>query len=158
MGLQSASYRPSVDFHIHCVVLTSWPSEFSFLRNIFRLAGLRMHHAGALSEADFLLTVTGSTVLLADVGFGGGSWQNAIAMLTERHPLVPMLVIAERADWRHLADLYDRGACGVIWKPFDFQATRRQIRTLHEAFKERLAWREETAGQQTPLRWADSRK
>ena len=157
MRNRSAPRKFPVDLYVNCVVLISLRSEFSFLRNIFGLAGLRMHHRKCLQEADFLLTVTYSTVLLSDVRFDGGSWQNAALLLKERHPLVPLLVIADRAEWRYLMDLYDRGACGVIWKPFDFQTTRKQIRTLHEAFKERLAWTSETA-REAAIGWADSKR
>jgi DNA-binding NtrC family response regulator len=141
--------RPA-DLYVHCVVLSSLRSEFTFLKNVFRLTGLRMHYAETLEEADFLLTVTDSTVLLSDVLFEGGCWQAALQMLHERHQLVPMLVIADPADRPFLKDLFERGACGVVWKPVDFDAARKLIRTLHEASKERRLWLEETAQQHTP--------
>jgi len=115
-----------------------------------------MHHAECLDQADFLLTVTESTVLLSDVVFEGGSWQSALRLLRDSHPLVTMLVIADSVDWPFLRDLFDRGACGVIWKPFEFEAVRRLIRTVHEASKERRAWQEETSPRRTPLHCADS--
>jgi DNA-binding NtrC family response regulator len=127
---------------IECVVLTSLGSEFTFLRNVYRFAGFRMHRAESLSEADFLLTVTGSTVLLSDVAFAGGSWREAVSLLDESHPLVTMLVIADSIDRPFLGDLFSRGACGAIWKPFQFGAVRRMIRAVHEASKERRILRE----------------
>jgi len=144
MANQSDPPKPLVDSHIHCVVLSSFRSEFTFLQNVFRLTGLRMHHAESLDQADFLLTVTDSTVLLSDLVFEGGSWQAALGMLSDNHPLVPLLVIAEAVDWPYLKDLFERGACGVVWKPFDFDATRKLIHTVHEASRERRLWLQET--------------
>jgi DNA-binding NtrC family response regulator len=145
MRIQAAHRKQPIDLYIDCVVLSSFRSEFTFLQNVYRLTGIRMRHAESLDEADFLLTVTESTVLLADIVFADGSWQSALSLLRERHPLVTMLVVADPVDSPFLRDLYDRGACGVIWKPFDFDAVRMLIRAVHEASKERRALREEIA-------------
>ena len=134
-----------IDLYIDCVVLSSFESEISFLRNVFRTSGIRVHHAASLVEADFLLTVTGSTVLLCDVIFDGGYWHGALDLLAQSHPLVTMLVIADPVDRPFLEGVFARGACGIIWKPFEFAPVMRQIRTVHEASKERRALAEETA-------------
>jgi DNA-binding NtrC family response regulator len=139
----SARQRPPLDLYIDCVVLSSFLAEFTFLQNVLRTAGIRMHHAESLDEADFLLTVTGSTVLLSDVIFEGGYWHGALTLLADRHPMVTMLVIAEPIDRPFLVDLFPRGACGIVWKPFQFQSIARQIRAVHEASKERRALQEE---------------
>ena len=145
------------DPHIHCVLLSSFRSEYTFLRNVFRLAGLRIHHAESLDQADFLLTVTGSTVLLSDMVFENGSWQSALHLLRDHHPLVPMLVVAEPVDGPFLEDVFDHGAFGIVWKPFDFEEVRRQVRVVHEAALERRAWHEETSPGRADVRWVDSR-
>ena len=111
----SATNQP-VDLYIDCVILSSFGSEFTFLRNVFRLTGIHMHHAESLEEADFLLTATGSTVLLADVAFADGTWKNALDLLRERHPIVAMLVIAELIDKPFLEELFTLGGCGIVWK------------------------------------------
>ncbi len=128
-----------IDLYIDCVVLTSFESEFTLLRNIFRSAGIRMHHAASLEQADFLLAVTGGAVLATDVTFAGGSWEDALRLLALSHPLVVMLVIAEPADSPYLAELFPRGACGMIWKPIQFDRVKRQIRFAHQAFRDRQA-------------------
>jgi DNA-binding NtrC family response regulator len=135
--------KQPIDRFIDCVVLSSFEGECSFLRNVFRTAGIRVHHAESVIEADFLLTVTGSTVLLSDVIFEGGYWQGALGLLTKGHPLVTMLVIADPVDRPFLGDVFVRGACGVIWKPFEFESVTRQLLTAHEASKERRALLEE---------------
>jgi len=131
--------------YIDCVVLSSFRGEFTFLRNVFRPAGIRMHHAESLDQADFLLTVTDSTVLLADVVYADGTWHSALSLLKDRHSLVTTLVIADPVDRPFLGDMFSRGACGIIWKPFEFGAVRRLIRVGHEASKERRALQDETS-------------
>jgi DNA-binding NarL/FixJ family response regulator len=107
-----------------------------------------MHHAESLDQADFLLTVTESTVLVSDVVFADGFWHDALSLLSDNHPLLTMLVIADPVDEPFLRDLFDRGACGVIWKPFEFETVGRLIRAVHEASKERRALQEETLSHQ----------
>jgi DNA-binding NtrC family response regulator len=139
MRTQAAGRKQPIDLYINCVVLSSFRSEFTFLQNVFRLTGIRMRHAESLDEADFLLTVTDSTVVLVDVLFADGSWQDALNLLSNRYPLVTMLVLADPVDCPFLRDLFSLGACGIIWKPFDFDAAARLIRAVHEASRERQA-------------------
>jgi len=143
MPNQAVRKRQPTDLYINCVVLTSFRSEFTFLRNVFGRTGIRMHHAESLDQANFLLTVTESTVLLSDVIFVDGFWQHALSVLGDNHPLVTMLVIADPVDRPFLRDLFNRGACGIVWKPFQFEEVRRLIRVVHEASKERRALQEE---------------
>jgi DNA-binding NtrC family response regulator len=143
MPNQAIRKRQPTDLFIDCVVLTSFSSEFTFLRNVFGGAGIRMHHAESVDQADFLLTVTESTVLLSDVIFVDGFWQRALSVLGDSHPLVTMLVIADPVDRPFLRDLFNRGACGIVWKPFRFEEVRRLIRVVHEASRERRALYEE---------------
>ncbi len=135
--------KQPIDHFIDCVLLSSFEGESSFLRNVFRTAGIRVHRAESISEADFLLTVTGSTVLLSDVIFEGGYWHSALGLLGKGHPLVTMLVIADPVDQPFLGDVFSRGACGIIWKPFQFGSVTKQLRAAHEASRERRALLEE---------------
>jgi DNA-binding NtrC family response regulator len=154
MPNQFVRKKQPIDLYIDCVVLTSFRSEFTFLRNVFEHTGIRMHHAESLDQADFLLTVTDSTVLLSDVIFADGSWQGALNVLGDNHRLVTMLVIADPVDKPFLRDLFNRGACGIVWKPFQFDEVRRLIRVVHEASKERRALQEEIVsgrGHSAPL-------
>ena len=118
MPNQDVRKRQPTDLYINCVVLTSFRSEFTFLRNVFGRTGIRMHHAESLDQADFLLTVTESTVLLSDVMLVDGFWQRALSVLGDSHPLVTMLVIADPVDRPFLRDLFNRGACGIVWSRF----------------------------------------
>jgi DNA-binding NtrC family response regulator len=141
--MASAGHKQPVDLYINCVVLSPFHSEFTFLHNVFRLTGIRMHHAESLVQAEFLLTVTGSTVLLVDVIFADGTWRTALDLFRDSYPLVTTLVMADPADRPFLKDLFHCGACGILWKPFQFDGVRRLIRAAHGASRERQALREE---------------
>jgi len=78
MPNQAVRKRQQTDLCINCVVLTSFHSEFTFLRNVFGHTGIRMHYAESVDRTDFLPTVTDRTVLLADVMFVDGFWQHSV--------------------------------------------------------------------------------
>ncbi|MBZ5623174.1 MAG: hypothetical protein LAQ69_31310 [Acidobacteriia bacterium] len=124
---------------IECVYLTCFRSEFSVLAIILHYSAIRMHRAETLEEADFLLTVTGGTVLLSDVMFLDGSWQDALPMVGKLHPFVASLIVADRADGLSAGDAYARGACGALLKPVDSSRAIQMIRTLHEAARDRVS-------------------
>ena len=124
---------------IDCVFLTCFDSDFHFLANVL-LGSIRMHRAETLEQADFLLTVTEGTVLLTDVSFLDGFWHEAADMLTQFHPVVAFLVLADEVDRQFVSEAPNRGACGVLWKPLDWSQVRRFIRLAHEATEERAIW------------------
>jgi len=71
-------------------------------------------------------------------------------MLAEHHPLISLLVLADPVDGQFIQDLYEGGACGVLWKPFGFEPTHKLIRTADEATRERRLWQEEYEKSGTP--------
>ena len=125
---------------IDCVFLTCFDSDFHFLANVLLGSEIRMHRAETLEQADFLLTVTGGTVLLTDVSFLDGFWDEAADMLAQFHPLVAFLVIADEVDRQFVSEAPNRGACGVLWKPLEWSRVCRSIRAAHEATEERIIW------------------
>ena len=125
---------------IDCVFLTCFAAEFSTLARVLQFSGIYAHRAERLQEADFYLTVTGSTVLMTDVAFLDGNWRDALEMAAATHPLTASLVAAERVDWPFLTDAYGLGACGVLWKPMEFSAAAGEIRKLNQAARDRAAW------------------
>jgi DNA-binding NtrC family response regulator len=127
---------------IDCVVLTAFESEFTFLRNVFGFAGFRIYHADTLEEAEFLLITTGATVLLTDITAVDCSWRTALEALADRHPLVAAIVIADSVDRPHLADAFRRGACGIVWKPIQFDVVTDLIRAAHQASVDRRSLRD----------------
>jgi DNA-binding NtrC family response regulator len=125
---------------IDCVFLTCFDFDFHFLANVLLGSGIRMHLAETLEQADFLLTVTGGTVLLTDASFLDGSWDDAIDMLAHFHPLVASLVTADQVDRQFVSEAPNRGACGVLWKPLEWSRVCQFIRAAHEATGERIIW------------------
>ena len=119
-----------------------------------------MCRAETLEEADFYLTVTGATVLLTDVTFLDGTWRDALRMASETHPRAAAIVVAEAVDYSLLSDAYDRGACGLLWKPVNFLEAIDLIRTLNQAACDRVQWLDElfcrasasTEGNRIPVR------
>jgi DNA-binding NtrC family response regulator len=128
--------KPGID----CVFLTCFESEFAFLANVLPGSQIRMHRAETLEQADFLLMATGGTVLLTDVSFLDGFWDEAADMLARFHPLVAFLVIADEVDREFVSEAPHRGACGILWKPLEWGEVRRFIRAAHEATGERAIW------------------
>jgi DNA-binding NtrC family response regulator len=128
---------------IDCVVLTSFDNEFSFLNSVLRPAGIRIHRAETLEQADFLLMVTETTVLLSDVAAVDCSWRCAMERFREYHPLVAMLLIADPIDEPYVQDAFQLGACGVLWKPIQFDTATRLIRVANEASRERAVLKAE---------------
>jgi DNA-binding NtrC family response regulator len=125
---------------VECVYLTCFRREFSSLATILQYSGLRLERAESVDEADFLLTVTGATVLISDVTFPDGTWRDALHMAAGTHPLVAPAIAADPVDWPFLADAYDRGACDVLWKPIHFLQAIQTIESLDEAARERSLW------------------
>jgi DNA-binding NtrC family response regulator len=138
-----AQYRDQepVTNRIECVFLTCFRSDFSFLATVLYYSSIRMHRADTLDEADFLLTVTSSTVFLSDTRFLDGSWRESLRMVSEVHPHVAALVVADAVERPFLsdADVYALGACGILWKPLWMDRTIDLIRTANEAAQNRAA-------------------
>jgi DNA-binding NtrC family response regulator len=122
---------------IYCVFLTCFSHDFNFLQRMLSYSEIRLHRAETLDEADFLLTVTESKVLISDTVFLDGSWVDALEMLSCVHPRSSFVVAADSVDIRFVGDAVDRGACAVLWKPLDWARMMRLIRTVHEAALER---------------------
>jgi len=127
----------SAHCRIHCVFLTCFSYDFNFLQRMLSYSEVRLHRAETLDEADFLLTVTGSKVLISDSVFLDGSWVDALEMLSCVHPRSSFVVAADSVDVGFVGDAVDRGACAVLWKPLDWAQVMRLIRTVHEAALER---------------------
>jgi DNA-binding NtrC family response regulator len=131
---------------VHCVFISCFPHDIEFFRRMLAYSEIRLHRAETLDEADFLLTVTASRVLISDTVFLDGSWADALEMLSRFHARSSFLVAADPIDAGFVRDAVNRGACAVLWKPLDWAHLTRWIRTVHEAALERSALDEETVG------------
>ena len=68
---------------------------------------------------------------------------DALDMAGQMHPLVGSLIVADPVDSPFLTRIYERGALGVLWRPFDFTREVRMIRTADQAARERACWLKE---------------
>jgi hypothetical protein len=62
-------------------------------------------------------------------------------MVSEARPRVAALVVADQVDRPFFSDLdvYDLGACGILWKPHSMDRTIGLIQVAAEAAAERAA-------------------
>ena len=124
---------------MHCVFLTCFRAPFFVLATTLHYSGVRLHQAASLEEADFLLTVTDAKALLCDVTFPDGDWRDALRMVEQSHRFVPFLIAADPVDAPFLSDACTRGACGILWKPFDFTLAIHTVRAAGQAARDRAA-------------------
>ncbi len=127
----------SVHDGVDCVVLSCFEHEFLFFASMLVPARIRLHRAETIEMADFLLLATGGTVLLTDTTFLDGSWKDAAEMVESVHPLVAVLLHADRADYAFLSDAREEGALDVLWRPLDLSKLRSASRRAHEIALER---------------------
>jgi DNA-binding NtrC family response regulator len=122
---------------IHCVFITCFSHDIEFFQRLLLYSEIRLHRAEALDEANFLLTVTGSKVLISDTVFLDGSWEDALDMLLHVHPRSSLLVAANPIDLEFVNDAINRGACAILWKRLELAKLMGLVRTVHEAAMER---------------------
>jgi DNA-binding NarL/FixJ family response regulator len=116
---------------IECVFLTCFNSDFQVFAVLLRRSGIYMHCAETLERADFLMTVTGATVLLADPVFEDGTWGEAAAMLESFHPRAALVVVADGEDGEFRINALDRGVCGLLSKPLRMSDLRDAVQAAH---------------------------
>ena len=122
---------------IQCVFVTCFTYDFAFYGTLLRYSDIQLHRAETIDQADFLLTATGGTVLLSDVVFLDGSWDDAVDMLIHVHPFVASIVVASEVDRQFVSQAPNRGVCGILWKPFQLGQLTRLIRAADESARAR---------------------
>jgi DNA-binding NtrC family response regulator len=78
--------------------------------------------------------------LVLDTTFLDGSWEDALAMIGQVHPLVATLICADLVDREFIAGAQERGAFDVLWRPIELDRLRSSIGTAHEVTVERRLW------------------
>jgi hypothetical protein len=130
---------------IEAVWVTCFRSEFSALATVLQYSRIRLRRAETLEDADFMMTASGATVLLADPLFLDGGWPEALAMARESHPVAACLVVVEPDGWPRLAEVYTLGGCGILPKPVDPIEAIGVIRTADQAARDRRFFRRHCA-------------
>jgi DNA-binding NtrC family response regulator len=125
---------------VDCVFLSCFDHNVLFYAAMLGQGGIRLHRAHTVEMADFLLLATHGTVLVTDTTFLGGSWEDALAMTAQVHPLVATLICADLVDREFIAGARERGVLDVLWRPIEFERLRPSIWTAHEVTVERRLW------------------
>ena len=125
---------------VECVLLSCFDHNALFLASMLGQGGIRLHRAHTAEMADFLLLATRGTVLVLDTTFLDGSWEDALAMTAQVHPLVATLICADLVDREFIASARERGAFDVLFRPVELDRLRTSIRTAHEVTVERRLW------------------
>lgn len=110
---------------IKCVFLTSRESEFRAAAAILSSTRIFLHHAATLEQAEFQLARTRARVLLTELKFPDGSWEDAVDMLLYSYPQAALVLAAPDPDdtlWIHALE---RGAFDLVAKPFRAEELRR---------------------------------
>ena len=113
-----------------CVLLGCSEEDYQLTSSLVEAARIRLHHAASLGEADFLLRIEDSLVLLAEETFARGNWRNALAMIVRRHRDVALVVMTASAAEGVRLDVLERGAYDVILRPL---VAEELVRTLRNA-------------------------
>jgi DNA-binding NtrC family response regulator len=113
-----------------CVFLTSSEPQLQAVSGLLPRAGIRIHHAAVLGQAELLLGATRATVLLTEAKFLNGTWEDAIDMLRS-HPEVAVVVTSALADERLWLDALERGAYDLLAQPFAGEEVRRTLENAH---------------------------
>ena len=137
---EAESRMPSKCGGVDCVFLSCFDANALFLAAMLGQGGIRLHRAHTTEMADVLLLATRGTVLVLDTTFLDGSWQDALAMTAQVHPLVATLICADLVDREFVACARERGAFDVLWRPIELERLRPSIWTAHEVTVERRLW------------------
>jgi DNA-binding NtrC family response regulator len=125
---------------VDCVFLSCFDHNALFLASMLGQGGIRLHRAHTAEMADFMLLATRGTVLVLDTTFLDGSWEDALAMIGQVHPLVATLICADLVDRKFIAGARERGALDVLWRPIELDRLQSSIWTAHEVTLERRLW------------------
>lgn len=108
-----------------CIFLACSEREQKLVAEIVEPAGIRVHYAATLEEADHLMAVRNATVLLAEAGSGCDKWEAAMEMLNKHHPAAALVLVSGDADEGFWIDALEKGAYDLVLKPFVGSELRR---------------------------------
>jgi DNA-binding NtrC family response regulator len=114
-----------------CVYLTSSIRVAEIASVLVTSVQIRIHRSTTLDHAEAQLRATKSRVLLTDISFERGGWEDALRMAA-RLPLRTAVVLVSRlADERLWIDALERGAYDLILEPFQADEMRRILENAH---------------------------
>jgi DNA-binding NtrC family response regulator len=114
-----------------CVYLTAAFCAAEIARTLLNLAQIRIHPSASLDDAKARLQAAKSRILLTDVWFGTGGWEDALRMAARLPLRTVVVVVSHLADRRLWLDALDRGAYDLLLKPFEADEMRRILENAH---------------------------
>jgi len=139
----------SGDPDIKCVFLTPSETEFRRAEAILRATPISLHHAATLEQAEFQLARIEAGVLMTELQFPDGDWEDAIEMLSHSYPRVLLVLAAAQADERLWIRALERGAFDLVSKPFQTEELRRILENA-DAHSKMLGSGEARVSQEPP--------
>jgi DNA-binding NtrC family response regulator len=116
---------------IDCIFLTPWMRTAEEVARLLKNTEIHIHHAATLKQAKSMLLQTGARVLLSEVVFADGNWEDATKMIGEFELAVSVVVVTGRVDERFWITVLERGAYDLIPRPFSSSELLRIVENAH---------------------------
>ena len=101
-----------------CVYLTSSIRTAEMASTLLSSAQILIHHSATLTDAKARLLATQSRVLLTDISFEGGGWEDALRMAARLPRPTALVLVSRLADERFWIEALELGAYDLILEPF----------------------------------------
>lgn len=118
-------------YELSCIYLTSCSQAAKRASTLAATAQIRIHHANSLDNAKALLQATKARIILADVTFEKGSWEDAVRMASLLPLRVTLVLVSRFVDQRLWIDALEGGAYDLILEPFHADELRCILGNAH---------------------------
>jgi DNA-binding response OmpR family regulator len=117
--LQVAGHTPNIpSYRFSCVYLTSSSRAAALVSTLAASAQIQIHSASTLGNAKARLQATKARVMLTDVMFERGGWEDAVRMAARLSFRAALVLVSPFADQRLWIDALECGAYDLILEPF----------------------------------------
>ena len=114
-----------------CVYLTSSTRVAETASALVESVRIDIHRSTTLDDAEARLQATKSRVLLTDISFERGGWEDALRMAASLPLRTAVVLVSCLADERLWIDALERGAYDLILEPFQADEMRRILGNAH---------------------------
>lgn len=113
---------------IDCVFLTNSARNYGIVSRLLAKSRIRLSHATTIEQADFLLTATGSRVILTE---SSEEWAKTFDMLNVLHPGASFVIAVEEVEREAWIEIAWQGICDVVMRPFSAVELRKVLESAH---------------------------
>jgi hypothetical protein len=118
-------------YRLPCVYLTSCGEAAKLASTLAATSWIRIHRAHTLDNAKAQLQNIKARVILADVTFDGGSWEDAVRMAERLTLRAALVLVSPFVDHRLWIDALEGGAYDLIHQPFHADELRIILTNAH---------------------------